>query len=77
MLAHKVNDNKIDFSGKVFIQPKLDGVRCVFTKDGAYSRTGKKFYNLSNIELKLERFFKVQPNAVIYGGLYDRALRDV
>ena len=76
MLAHKVNDNKIDFSGKVFIQPKLDGVRCVFTKDGAYSRTGKKFYNLRHIELRLERFFKVQPNAVLDGELYNHALRD-
>ena len=34
MLAHKVNENRIDFSEKVFIQPKLDGVRCIFTKDG-------------------------------------------
>ena len=76
MLAHKVNDNKIDFNEKVFIQPKLDGVRCVFTKDGAYSRTGKKFYNLRHIELRLERFFKSQPNAVLDGELYNHALRD-
>ena len=46
MLAHKVNDKRIDFSEPVFIQPKLDGVRCIFTKDGAYSRTGKQFHNL-------------------------------
>jgi DNA ligase-1 len=76
MLAHKVNDNKIDFSEKVFIQPKLDGVRCIFTKDGAYSRTGKKFYNLRHIELRLERFFKAHPNAVLDGELYNHALRD-
>jgi len=76
MLAHKVNDKKIDFSEPVFIQPKLDGVRCIFTKDGAYSRTGKQFHNLRHIELKLERFFKVQPNAVLDGELYNHALRD-
>ena len=76
MLAHKVNENKIDFSEKVFIQPKLDGVRCIFTKDGAYSRTGKQFYNLRHIELRLERFFKAQPNAVLDGELYNHALRD-
>ena len=76
MLAHKVNENRIDFSEKVFIQPKLDGVRCIFTKDGAYSRTGKKFYNLRHIELRLERFFKAQPNAVLDGELYNHALRD-
>jgi ATP-dependent DNA ligase len=76
MLAHKVNDKKIDFREPVFIQPKLDGVRCIFTKDGAYSRTGKQFHNLRHIELRLERFFKVQPNAVLDGELYNHALRD-
>jgi DNA ligase-1 len=76
MLAHKVNDKKIDFSEPVFIQPKLDGVRCIFTKDGAYSRTGKQFHNLRHIELRLERFFKVQPNAVLDGELYNHDLRD-
>ena len=76
MLAHKVNEKKIDFSEPVFIQPKLDGVRCIFTKDGAYSRTGKQFHNLRHIELRLERFFKVQPNAVLDGELYNHALRD-
>jgi ATP-dependent DNA ligase len=76
MLAHKVNDKKIDFSEPVFIQPKLDGVRCIFTKDGAYSRTGKQFHNLRHIELMLEKFFKVQPNAVLDGELYNHALRN-
>ena len=75
MLAHKVDDRRIDFSEPVFIQPKLDGVRCIFTKDGAYSRTGKQFHNLRHIELRLERFFKVQPNAVLDGELYNHALR--
>jgi len=76
MLAHKVDNRKINFSEPVFIQPKLDGVRCIFTKDGAYSRTGKQFHNLRHIELRLERFFKVQPNAVLDGELYNHALRD-
>jgi ATP-dependent DNA ligase len=76
MLAYKVNENRIDFSEKVFIQPKLDGVRCIFTKNGAYSRTGKQFHNLRHIELRLERFFKAQPNAVLDGELYNHALRD-
>ena len=76
MLAHKVNENKIDFSDKVFIQPKLDGVRCIFTKDGAYSRTGKQFHNLRHIELRLERFFDKNPFTVLDGELYNHALRD-
>jgi ATP-dependent DNA ligase len=76
MLAHKVNESKIDFSEKVFIQPKLDGVRCIFTKDGAYSRTGKQFHNLRHTELRLERFFEKNPFAVLDGELYNHALRD-
>ena len=76
MLAYKVSENRIDFSEKVFIQPKLDGVRCIFTKDGAYSRTGKQFHNLRHIELRLERFFEKNPFTVLDGELYNHALRD-
>ena len=76
MLAHKVNDKKIDFNEPVFIQPKLDGVRCIFTKDGAYSRTGKKFHNLRHIELRLAGFFNLNPDVQLDGELYNHALRD-
>ena len=76
MLAHKVSENRIDFSEKVFIQPKLDGVRCIFTKDGAYSRTGKKFHNLRHIELRLAKFFDKNPFIVLDGELYNHDLRD-
>ena len=41
MLAYKVDKKPVDWSEKVFMQPKLDGVRCVISKDGAFSRTGK------------------------------------
>ena len=42
MLAHKFDIKRVDYSEPVYIQPKLDGVRCLFTKDGAFSRTGKE-----------------------------------
>ena len=76
MLAHKVNNKKIDFTEPVFIQPKLDGVRCIFTKDGAYSRTGKQFHNLQHLELRLKGFFKLNPDVQLDGELYNHALRD-
>jgi ATP-dependent DNA ligase len=76
MLAHKVNDKKIDFTEPVFIQPKLDGVRCIFTKDGAYSRTGKQFHNLQHIEIRLKGFFKLNPDVQLDGELYNHALRN-
>ena len=76
MLAHKVNDKKIDFNEPVFIQPKLDGVRCLFTKDGAYSRTAKQFHNLRYIELRLAPFFDKNPDVILDGELYNHDLRD-
>ena len=50
MLAYKLNENKINFKEFIYMQPKLDGVRCLFTKDGAFSRTGKQFMNVKHIE---------------------------
>ena len=75
MLAHKYDEKRIDWSEPVYIQPKLDGVRCLFTKDGAYSRTGKKFMNLAHIELALISFFKKQPDVVLDGELYNHKLK--
>jgi len=75
MLAHKFDNNRVDWSLPVYIQPKLDGVRCLFTKDGAFSRTGKQFKNLAHIELALIPFFKQQPDIVLDGELYNHKLK--
>ena len=75
MLAHKYDDNRVDWSKPVYIQPKLDGVRCLFTKDGAYSRTGKHFKNLVHIELALMPFFNNNPDVVLDGELYNHELK--
>ena len=75
MLAHKYDESRVDWSQPVYIQPKLDGVRCLFTKHGAYSRTGKKFMNLAHIELALIPFFKQQPDVVLDGELYNHKLK--
>ena len=76
MLAHKFDINRVDYSKPVYIQPKLDGVRCLFTKDGAYSRTGKQFKNIAHIELALIPFFKDQPDVVLDGELYNHELKN-
>ena len=75
MLAHKVGKKEIDWSAKNFIQPKLDGVRCIFTKAGAYSRTGKPFKNVAHIEEDLEDFFKQYPETILDGELYNHDLK--
>ena len=76
MLAHKFDDSRVDWSLPVYIQPKLDGVRCLFTKDGAYSRAGKQFMNLAHIEVVLVPFFKQHPDVVLDGELYNHELKN-
>ena len=76
MLAHKFDKSRVDWSSqKVFIQPKLDGVRCLFTKDGAFSRNHKQFMNVKHIELALESFFDQYPDVVLDGELYNHKLK--
>ena len=77
MLAHKYDDKRVDWSQPVYIQPKLDGVRCLITKDGAYSRTGKQFKNIAHIELSLKSFFdQAHKDVVLDGELYNHDLKD-
>ena len=76
MLAYKVDQKPIDWTTKVYLQPKLDGVRCIFTKDGAYSRAGNEFKNVAHIKYDLTDFFRKHPNAVLDGELYNHALKD-
>ena len=53
MLAYPVSDKPIDYNKPVFIQPKLDGVRCIIRKEGdkvtAFSRKGKEFHTLAKV----------------------------
>ena len=70
------NQNQIDWDQPVYMQPKLDGVRCIFTKEGAFSRTGKRFMNVRHIELELRHFFDALPWIILDGELYNHDLRD-
>jgi DNA ligase-1 len=80
MLAYPVSTKPIDYSKPVFIQPKLDGVRCVIQHDAghivAYSRTGKVWRNINHILYQLIPFFKKYPNVILDGELYNHDLKD-
>ena len=88
MLAYPVSAKPIDYSKPVFIQPKLDGVRCLiqYEKTGpnfmdkgkvvAYSRTGKVWKNIDHILFNLKPFFHWNPNVVLDGELYNHDFRD-
>jgi len=76
MLAHKFDEPRVEFAKGVYMQPKLDGVRCLFTQHGAYSRTGKKFMNVKHIEESLQPLFDNSPDMVLDGELYNHELKN-
>ena len=90
MLAHKFDDSRVDWSQPVYIQPKLDGVRCIIKRVSdfpgqehlasysvkAYSRTGKEFKNVRHITNALDGFFFHNPDVVLDGELYNHKLKN-
>ena len=81
MLAYKVDAKPIDWTNKVYMQPKLDGVRCLIQLNDkgevyAYSRTGKPWLNIAHILEDLEYFFEIHPDVILDGELYNHDLRD-
>ena len=78
-LAHKRSD-RLNIEEGVYIQPKLDGVRC-YTRlvDGEikmFSRNHKEFKNVKHITTELGEFFKWNPDSIIDGELYNHKFRD-
>ena len=76
MLANKVTNVNINYNELVFIQPKLDGIRCVVTKDGCYTRTGNEIKNVEHINKALAPLLARQPHLILDGELYNHDLKD-
>ena len=81
MLAYKVNKKPIDWDEDIYMQPKLDGVRCIIQLDDsgktmAYSRTGKPWKNIEHILTNLQPWFDFHPDVILDGELYNHDLRD-
>ena len=80
MLAYPASNKPIDYTKKVFIQPKLDGVRCLIQYDNsqvkAYSRTGKEWKNIDHILFNLKPWFALNSNVVLDGELYNHDLKN-
>ena len=90
MLAQPAGDysriTKEEWESGLYIQPKLDGVRCLIQYDEigingihgivkAYSRTGKEWLNIDHILEHLVPFFEEYPNIVLDGELYNHDLK--
>ena len=86
MLAYPVSDKPIDYTKPTFIQPKLDGVRCLIQYERhtqpredvvvAYSRTGKVWKNIDHILSSLRPFFQKYPDVILDGELYNHKFKD-
>ena len=70
MLAKDWNDYKDDITYPVFSQPKLDGIRCIVSKDGMFTRNGKAIISAPHIFDSLKDFFRVNPKLIFDGELY-------
>ncbi len=75
MLADKYNPKKHN-KFPYFSQPKLDGVRCLVSKDGMQSRNGKPILSAPHIRQALEPFFQAFPDAILDGELYNHDLKN-
>lgn len=76
MLAHKYEDHVDSVRFPVIGQPKLDGIRCIFTAEGAFSREGKSLCNVQHIQEILELLFEKFPELILDGELYNHELKD-
>ena len=89
MLAYPVSDKPINYDNDVFMQPKLDGVRCIIQAERdfpgtnlasvtvkAYSRTGKEWKNIDHILFNLRPWFILNPDVILDGELYNHDLKD-
>lgn len=75
MLADKY-DPKKNNKFPYYSQPKLDGIRCLVSKNGMQSRNGKPILSAPHIREALEPFFQEFPDVVLDGELYNNELKN-
>jgi ATP-dependent DNA ligase len=61
--------------GEWILQCKFNGMRCVATKDGLFTRKGEKYLSCPHIEEALSSFFDKHPEAVLDGELFNDRFR--
>jgi DNA ligase 1 len=74
MTARKYGE--VDLPDVVMCQPKLDGLRCLITKDRAVSRGNKDWVTIDHIRKALAPIFEKHPHLVLDGELYCHDLHD-
>ena len=77
MLAQKFEDrvSELNFTDGVWAQCKLNGARCIATRDGLFSRKGSVWQSVPHISEALKDFFIAHPNIIFDGELFNEELR--
>jgi DNA ligase-1 len=77
MLAKNYEDYRAEIEFPVYSQPKLDGLRCIVTRHGAFSRKWKPFTTLQHIRDALQPIFDKYPMVQAFDGeMYSHELND-
>ena len=73
MLAYNYKDHshKLNFADGVFVSTKLNGVRMIASKEGLFSRKGKRFTNCDHIEKALAPIFLQLPGIILDGEAFN------
>lgn len=76
MLAKNWDDRKDKVTYPVWVQPKLDGARCVHGITGPFSRNGKPWKTVQHISDALQPVFEKYPDIIFDGELYCHKLNN-
>jgi len=75
-LAKQFEDYKDSVVYPLALEQKLNGIRCILTAKGAFSRKGEEFHCLDHIKEEAEEIFSRFPNAVLDGELFNPILKN-
>ncbi len=70
MLAKSYDDRKdsVQFPPGVYSQPKLDGIRCLISSKGAFTRNGKEIFTVEHIKAIFADKFEEYGEEIIFDG---------
>ena len=74
--TYKDRKGKIPFSDGVYIQPKLNGIRCIATKDNLFTYGGEIIKSCDHVRRALAPVFAMLPDVIFDGELYNHDYRD-